>query len=72
MTILKTTIDNISDLDRESMQKAKKRQDLLIKPKESLGKLEEISIQLAGIYGQEFYDTNKKAIIAFAGDHGVY
>ncbi len=72
MKLLQSTIDNISALDEKSMQLAKKRQDSLIKPKESLGKLEEISIQLAGIYGQEFYNTDKKAIIAFAGDHGVY
>ena len=72
MELFKSTIASITNLNDEMMKKAQERQDLLIKPKGSLGKLEEISIQLAGIYGQEFYDTTKKAVIAFAGDHGVY
>ncbi|WP_254171580.1 nicotinate-nucleotide--dimethylbenzimidazole phosphoribosyltransferase, partial [Clostridioides difficile] len=29
-------------------------------------------MQLAGIFGNENFDTSKKVIIAFAGDHGVY
>ena len=54
------------------MDEAKKRLDRLIKPVGSLGKMEEICMQLAGIYRKKELDTSKKAIIAFAGDHGVY
>lgn len=72
MQLLHETIASITPLNEEYIQKAKLRQDQLIKPLGSLGKLEEISIQLAGIYEAEFYDTTKKAIIAFASDHGVY
>lgn len=72
MQLLHETIASITPLNEEFMKKAKQRQDNLIKPLGSLGKLEEISIQLAGIYQSEFYDTTKKAVIAFASDHGVY
>ena len=72
MTIFETTINSITDLDKEAMEKAKQRQDNLIKPLGSLGKLEDITIRLAGIYGEYLFDTSKKAVIAFAADHGVY
>ncbi|MDO4720086.1 MAG: nicotinate-nucleotide--dimethylbenzimidazole phosphoribosyltransferase [Peptostreptococcaceae bacterium] len=65
-------ISSITPLNEEYMQKAQERQNNLIKPVGSLGKLEDITIQLAGIYQSEFFDTSKKAVIAFASDHGVY
>ena len=34
--------------------------------------MENICAQLAGIYGKKYFDTSKKIIISFAGDHGVY
>mgnify|MGYP002623476820 CR=1 FL=1 len=61
MTIFETTIESIADLDKEAMEKAKQRQDNLIKPLGSLGKLEDITIRLAGIYGDSRFDTSKKA-----------
>lgn len=72
MNILENTLNSITELDKKSMEKAKKRQDTLIKPIGSLGKLEDITIKLAGIYGDMIFDTSKKAVIAFASDHGVY
>ena len=54
------------------MQQAQARLDRLIKPTGSLGKMENICAQLAGIYGKKYFDTSKKIIISFAGDHGVY
>lgn len=72
MRLLEKTIQSITPLNEEFMAKAKARQDDLIKPRGSLGKLEDITIQLAGIYEEEFFDTSKKAVIAFASDHGVY
>jgi nicotinate-nucleotide--dimethylbenzimidazole phosphoribosyltransferase len=72
MNLLENISKNIYSLDEKYIEKAKERLDKLIKPVGSLGKIEDICMQLAGIYGSEKFDTSKKAIIAFAGDHGVY
>jgi nicotinate-nucleotide--dimethylbenzimidazole phosphoribosyltransferase len=40
-------------------------------PRGSLGRLEELSIRLAGIRGRERPRLSRKAIITMAGDHGV-
>lgn len=70
--LLENISTNICSLEKTSMEKAKQRLDRLIKPAGSLGKMEDICIQLAGIYESKYFDISKKAIIAFAGDHGVY
>jgi len=61
----------IRPLDKEAMAQARARQDQLTKPQGSLGRLEELSIQLAGIQGKPRPQINHKAIITMAGDHGV-
>lgn len=61
----------IEDLDKEFIEKSKKRVDSLIKPQGSLGYLEEIYVKLAGIRGNLFPKVDKKAIIVMAGDHGI-
>jgi len=61
----------IRPLDRGAMAQARARQDALTKPQGSLGRLEELSIQLAGIQGKLIPQINHKAIITMAGDHGV-
>ena len=48
---LPDTIESIKSLDKEAMAKAISRQDALTKPPGSLGRLEELSVQLAGIQG---------------------
>lgn len=53
------------------MQKAEKRQAQLTKPARSLGRLEDIAIQVAGITGKEIPQLGKKRVILCAGDHGV-
>lgn len=72
MSLIESICKNIYPLDARFMEQAKARQDRLIKPEGSLGKLEDISIQLAGIYGSKYFDTTKKIILSFACDHGVY
>lgn len=72
MSLIESICKNIYPLDSRFMEQAKARQDRLIKPEGSLGKLEDISIQLAGIYGSKYFDTTKKVILSFACDHGVY
>lgn len=61
----------IPSLDTNTMQAARARQETLTKPQGSLGRLEELSIQLAGIYAQPIPSIKKKAVIVMAGDHGV-
>ncbi len=53
------------------MAAARARQDTLTKPQGSLGRLEELSIQMAGIQGKAIPRINNKAIITMAGDHGI-
>ena len=69
--ILSKTIANIKPLDTKSMAKAKARQDTLTKPTGSLGRLESLSIQIAGIQGKALPQIKQKAVIVMAADHGV-
>ncbi len=69
--ILYATIEMIKPLDRVAVAEAQSRQDTLTKPQGSLGRLEELSIQLAGIQGKAIPQIKDKAIITMAGDHGV-
>jgi nicotinate-nucleotide--dimethylbenzimidazole phosphoribosyltransferase len=61
----------IDQLEEEIIDKARKRVNQLIKPKGSLGYLEDIYVQLAGITGQLHPKINKKSIIVMAADHGI-
>ncbi len=61
----------IQPLNQSAMQFARERQNQLTKPAGSLGKLEELSIQLAGITGKNIPHIKNKVIIVMAGDHGV-
>jgi nicotinate-nucleotide--dimethylbenzimidazole phosphoribosyltransferase len=69
--ILSKTIANIRPLDVKSMAAAKARQDTLTKPTGSLGRLEELSIRIAGIQGKPLPQIKQKAVIVMAADHGV-
>ncbi len=71
MRLLEKTIDSIGALDPGAMAAARTRQDTLTKPAGSLGRLEELSIQLAGIQGKARPVIEKKAMITMAADHGV-
>ena len=69
--MLQNIISKIQGLDESAMAAAKARQDMLTKPAGSLGRLEELSIQIAGITGKEIPEIKDKVIITMAGDHGV-
>lgn len=71
MDLLTHTIDKIKPLDRAAMAAAQAQQDTLTKPAGSLGRLEELSIQLAGIQVKASPRIEAKAMITMAGDHGV-
>lgn len=61
----------IDQLEQEIIEKARSRVNQLIKPKGSLGYLEDIYVQLAGITGKLYPKINKKSIIVMAADHGI-
>jgi nicotinate-nucleotide--dimethylbenzimidazole phosphoribosyltransferase len=61
----------IAPLDEQSMAAAHARQDTLTKPQGSLGRLESLSIQLAGITRSPRPHVTRKAVVVMAGDHGV-
>lgn len=61
----------IAPLDQAAMAAARARQDQLTKPPGALGRLEELSIWLAGVRGVPLPSLRDKVIITAAGDHGV-
>ena len=68
---LDETRRRIGALDEAAMSAARERQAALTKPPGSLGRLEELSIQMAGIQGTARPEVSVKVIFTMAGDHGV-
>ncbi len=62
----------IPALNEPAMAAARVRHDQLTKPRGSLGRLEDVGVQLAGITGKCPPPIPlRKAVLVFAGDHGV-
>ena len=70
-TSLADILANIQPADAAAMRRARERQLTLTKPPGSLGALEDLSVQLAGIFGGERPRIGGKAVIVAAADHGV-
>jgi nicotinate-nucleotide--dimethylbenzimidazole phosphoribosyltransferase len=68
---IQTALQSITPLNHEKMHEAKKYADSLTKPIGSLGKLEELAIQLSGITNQVFPEVTRPGIVVFAADHGI-
>lgn len=68
---LDALVREVLPLDRSAMTAAEEYQARLAKPPGGLGRLEEISIQLAGITGRVHNALNKKQLLVFAADNGV-
>ena len=64
-------IPAVLPLDEAAMATARQRQAQLAKPPGSLGRLENLSIQLAGITGKVHNKIDKKHLLVFAADNGV-
>jgi len=64
-------IKNIGVLDKPAMDRAKRRLDSLTKPLGSLGRLEDMIIQFAGITGNYMPQVSNKKIIIMCSDNGV-
>ena len=61
----------IPAIDAAAISAATARQDSLTKPQGSLGRLEEVAIQLAGIQATDRPNVDGKWIVVAAADHGV-
>ena len=68
---LQETIEQIHPLSKEAMDRAKAHWDGIAKPLHSLGKLEDVLIQIAGITGKEEISIEKRALLTFCADNGV-
>ena len=58
---LEETLAAITPLDKKAMETAQKRWDSIAKPLHSLGKLETLLIQIAGITGNPDIDFSRRA-----------
>lgn len=68
---LVSLLSEITPLYDVPMREAKARQDALAKPPGSLGLLEDLSVQLAGITGQVKNEVSHTRIYVLAADNGV-
>jgi nicotinate-nucleotide--dimethylbenzimidazole phosphoribosyltransferase len=59
------------ETDEDSREQALARQQQLTKPTGSLGQLEAVAVQLAGLQGRVKPSVGKVWVAIFAGDHGV-
>ncbi|MCX9190641.1 5,6-dimethylbenzimidazole synthase [Carbonactinospora thermoautotrophica] len=73
VSLLEETLAAIRPLDEAAVADARSRQDRMTKPRGSLGVLEDVSVQLAGLAGACPPPLPEPAAVAvFAGDHGVH
>jgi nicotinate-nucleotide--dimethylbenzimidazole phosphoribosyltransferase len=71
MTWLESLPTRIGPLDAAAAASVTERLDRLTKPPGSLGRLEGLARQLAGITGLDLPRIERPAVVVFAGDHGV-
>ena len=69
--LVDATVDSITPLNEAAMTAARARQDTLTKPPGSLGRLEDLSVMLAGMFGDPVPRFRRKSVILAAADHGV-
>jgi nicotinate-nucleotide--dimethylbenzimidazole phosphoribosyltransferase len=68
---LQAALATIDEIDQAAAAAARNRLDQLTKPLGSLGRLEALAVQLAGITGDSAWRPGKRTIVVFAADHGV-
>lgn len=71
MDKIKKIIETITGINKEFTELAKNKLDNLTKPKGSLGRLEELAMQICGITESEKPPLHNKVIFTLASDHGV-
>ena len=68
---LKESIARVKALDEAAMSQARSRLDSLTKPPGSLGRLERLAVQIAGITGNPRPHLKNPVVVVMAADHGV-
>lgn len=71
MMTLEEAVKKVRPLDEKAMEGARKRWDSIAKPLHSLGELENMLTQIAGITGTSDVHVEKKAVVAMCADNGV-
>jgi nicotinate-nucleotide--dimethylbenzimidazole phosphoribosyltransferase len=71
VSILDQAVAAVTPLDEAAMAAARAHQDDLTKPPGSLGRLEALAVQLAGIRGRDAAPLGPAAVLVCAADHGV-
>ena len=71
MRRLEDYISKVRPADREATRAARTAQDSLTKPPGSLGRLEDLSVRLAGMLGTSRPSLGSKVVFTMAADHGV-
>ena len=71
MRTLDDVVGGIVPADPQAKRAAEARQSRLTKPPGSLGRLEDVSVQLAGIFQADRPTPRGKVVIVAAADHGV-
>ena len=62
---------SIPPIDEKARRQARERQDRLTKPAGSLGRLEQLSVELAGMTGRLNPPLEHRVVFTLAADHGV-
>ncbi|UOE22050.1 nicotinate-nucleotide--dimethylbenzimidazole phosphoribosyltransferase [Thermobifida halotolerans] len=72
-SLLEETVAGTGPLNQRAVEEARERQSRMTKPPGSLGVLEDVSVQLAGLAGECPPPVPEPAAVAvFAADHGVH
>lgn len=70
MTLQETT-EKIVPLDKQAMELSKRRWDSIAHPLHSLGKLEDMVVQIAGITGSADVRSMRRVLVPMCADNGV-
>lgn len=68
---LQEELEKIHPLDAQAMRLCQKKWDSIAKPLHSLGKMEDLLVQIAGITGSASVTLTKKALVVMCADNGV-
>ena len=69
--MLTKLLETIRPLDENAMESARLHRDAIAKPLHSLGRLEDMIVQLAGICENPVPAPRKKAVLIFCADNGI-
>lgn len=68
---LEEALRRVGPLNHDAIEEARHRWDSVAKPLGSLGRLEELIVQIAGITGGAVPRLSEKAVVVFCADNGV-